>query len=233
MLDGPLPPLAIPATLHGSLLARLDRLAPVKEVAQIGAVIGREFGHELLAAVAPLDGAALDDALRQLVAAELVFRRGEPPEATYVFKHALVQDAAYASLLKSRRQELHARVVRALEEKFPEILATKPEMVARHYTAAGLAADAISYWLRAGQLALQRSAMKEAIAQLTQGLDLLPDLPAGPDRDRKGVDLQLALGNALIAAGAGAPGIARKYRGLRSCANEQGTGRSSWRRYTA
>jgi class 3 adenylate cyclase/predicted ATPase len=209
VLDGPLPPLAIPDTLQGSLLARLDRLAPVKEVAQVGAVIGREFGHELLAAVAPLEGAALEDALRQLVAAELVFRRGEPPEATYVFKHALVQDAAYASLLKSRRRQLHARVVRALEEKFPEVLATKPEMMAQHYTAAGLAADAISYWLRAGQLALQRSAMKEAIAQLTQGLNLLPDLPIGLDRDCKEVDLQLALGNALIAAGAGAPGIAQ------------------------
>jgi class 3 adenylate cyclase/tetratricopeptide (TPR) repeat protein len=211
VLDGPLPPLAIPDTLQGSLLARLDRLGPVREVAQVGAVIGREFGHELLAAVAPLEGAALDDALRQLAAAELVFRRGEPPEATYVFKHALVQDAAYASLLKSRRRELHARVVRALEEKFPDILAAKPEMAARHYTAAGLAADAISCWLRAGQLALQRSAMKEAIAQLTQGLELLPDLPVGPDRDRNGVDLHLALGNALIAAGTGAPGIARNY----------------------
>ena len=114
-LSGPLPPLAIPTTLHDSLMARLDRLAPVKEVAQIGAVIGREFSHELLAAVSPLSEDKLGDALDQLVNSELVFRRGAPPEATYSFKHALVQDAAYQSLLKSKRQQLHARIAEALE----------------------------------------------------------------------------------------------------------------------
>ena len=119
-LSGPLPPLAIPTTLHDSLMARLDRLAPVKEVAQIGAVIGREFSHELLAAVSPLPEDKLGEALDQLVASELVFRRGAPPEATYTFKHALVQDAAYQSLLKSKRQQLHARIAEALEEQFRE-----------------------------------------------------------------------------------------------------------------
>ena len=119
-LSGPLPPLAIPTTLHDSLMARLDRLAPVKEVAQIGAVIGREFSHELLAAVSALPEDKLGEALDQLVASELIFRRGVPPEATYSFKHALVQDAAYQSLLKSKRQQLHARIAQVLEERFPE-----------------------------------------------------------------------------------------------------------------
>ena len=137
-LAGPLPPLAIPTTLHDSLMARLDRLAPVKEVAQIGAVIGREFGHELLAAVSPLLRAELDAALDQLVSSELVFRRGAPPEATYTFKHALVQDAAYQSLLKSKRQQLHARIAHVLEERFSETARPEPEVLAQHLTEAGL-----------------------------------------------------------------------------------------------
>ena len=118
-LAGPLPPLAIPSSLHDSLMARLDRLSPVKEVAQIGAVIGREFSHELIAAVSPLPEDNLDEALDRLVASELVFRRGTPPDATYIFKHALVQDAAYQSLLKSRRQQLHARIAQVLGQHFP------------------------------------------------------------------------------------------------------------------
>jgi class 3 adenylate cyclase len=154
-LSGPLPPLAIPTTLHDSLMARLDRLAPVKEVAQTGAVIGREFSHELLAAVAPISANQLGDALEQLVSSELVFRRGAPPEATYTFKHALVQDAAYQSMLKSRRQQLHARIAEALEQQFPDISQTQPEALAQHLTEAGLAARAIPYWRRAGELAAQ------------------------------------------------------------------------------
>jgi predicted ATPase len=138
-LSGPLPPLAIPTTLHDSLMARLDRLAPVKEVAQIGAVIGRDFSYELLAAVAPMSANQLDEALEQLVNSELVFRRGMPPDATYSFKHALVQDAAYQSLLKSKRQQLHARIAEALEQEFPDVGETEPEVLARHLTDAGLA----------------------------------------------------------------------------------------------
>jgi predicted ATPase len=162
-LVGPLPPLAIPATLHDSLLARLDRLAPVKEVAQIGAVIGREFSHALLAAVADRRQVDLHSALDQLVQAELIFRRGSPPEATYSFKHALVQDAAYGTLLKPRRQHLHARIARVLEEQFAEQARAQPELLAHHFSQAGLSNEALSYWQRAGELASARSAQAEAV----------------------------------------------------------------------
>src|SRR6202011_1315104 len=127
-------PITIPATLRDALMARLDRFMPVKEVAQIGAAIGREFSHELIAAVAPMPEAQLDDALAQLSASGLAFRRGTPPQSSYVFKHALVQDAAYDSLLKSRRQELHAKVARAIETRFPNIKTTEPEVLAHHLT---------------------------------------------------------------------------------------------------
>ena len=176
-LAGPLPPLAIPSTLQDSLMARLDRLAPVKEVAQTAAAIGREFDHQLLAAVSSSSEKRLNDALDQLVAAELVFRRGAPPDATYTFKHALVQEAAYNSLLKSRRQHLHARIAQALEEKFPEVAANRPEVLARHLTDAGLTEKAVGYWHRAAQQAAERFAHKEAIAHLTRGLELLKSLP--------------------------------------------------------
>ena len=153
-LDGPLPPLAIPATLQDFLMARLDRLAPVKEIGQIGAAIGREFSYSLMREVVGRDETALKHALAQLEQAELVFRRGEPPEAIYSFKHALVRDAAYESLLKSRRQQLHGQIARTIEEKFPDIVASQPEIVARHFTEAGLVEPAIDYWLKAGHLAL-------------------------------------------------------------------------------
>ena len=179
-LAGPLPPLAIPSTLHDSLLARLDRLAPVKEIAQIGAVIGREFSHELLAAVADRSEAELQAALDQLVASELVFRRGVPPEATYSFKHALVQDTAYGTLLKSRRQQLHGRIAEVLEERFPETTKSQPELLAHHCTQAGLVDQAVTYWHNAAQLALARSAAAEAIDQLSRGLEILQSLPEGP-----------------------------------------------------
>jgi predicted ATPase len=192
-LAGPLPPLAIPATLQDSLLARLDRLAPVKEIAQIGAAIGREFSYALFAAVADRPEDQLRAALDQLVSSELVFRRGVPPEATYSFKHALVQDAAYGTLLKSRRQHLHARIVQVLEEQFAETVDTQPELLAQHYTAAGLYGQAVDYWHRAGQRALARSAMAEAVAQLSKGLELLDSLPGGPERQRRELGLQLAL----------------------------------------
>jgi predicted ATPase len=190
-LSGPLPPLAIPATLHDSLLARLDRLAPVKEIAQIGAVIGREFSHELLAAVADGTETDLGAALDQLVSSELVFCRGSPPDASYRFKHALVQDAAYGTLLKSRRQHLHARIAHVLETRFPEVGDNEPEVLARHLTEAGLSQQAIGYWQRAGQQALARSATTEAVAHLNTGLGLLVALPDGLERRRRELDLQL------------------------------------------
>ena len=153
VLDGPLPPLAIPTTLQASLVARLDRLGSVKDVAQIGAAIGREFSHELIAAVAALAPMDLDAALERLTASGLISRRGTPPDATYSFKHALVQDAAYATLLKSRRRQLHASIAKALVERFPAMAESLPEVVAQHFTEAGLASEAIGYWLKAGRLA--------------------------------------------------------------------------------
>ena len=158
-------------------MARLDRLAPVKEVAQIGACIGRVFHHRLLAAVTGSDDAQLEGDLQQLEKSELVFRRGVPPEATYTFKHALVQDAAYQSLLKSRRQQIHAIIASTLEAQFPEIAEAEPETLAHHYTAAGLAEQAVAYWLKAGQQALKRSANLEAMAHLGKGLELVAALP--------------------------------------------------------
>ena len=211
-LAGPLPPLAIPTTLHDSLMARLDRLAPVKEVAQIGAVIGREFSHELLAAVAPMSANQLADALEQLVSSELVFRRGHPPDAIYTFKHALVQDAAYQSLLKSKRQQLHARIAEVLEEQFPDVGDTQPEVLAQHLTEAGLAERAIPYWRRAGELAAGRSANLEAIAHLSKGLELVATLPDAPERDEEELALRLAIGGPLIATkGHPAPEVERTY----------------------
>ena len=199
VLAGPLPSLAIPATLHNSLMARLDRLAPVKEVAQIGACIGREFDHELLAAVVSMPEAELAAALDRLVAAELVFRRGLPPAATYVFKHALVRDAAYESLLKRRRQELHKRIATSIEARFPQLVELQPELVAHHFSEAGLAEKAIPYWLRAGRLAAARSANLEAIAHLRSGLECAQALDPGAPRSRIELSLQLALSGPLSA----------------------------------
>ena len=169
VLERPLPHLAIPTTLQASLMARLDRLAPVREVAQIGAVAGRDFHYELLNAVAGLPREILEEALEQLVRSELIFRRGEIPHAIYTFKHALVRDAAYASLLKSRRAHLHAAIANALEQQFPEIAQTQPETLAHHLTEAGLIEKAIGYWLQAGKNAALRSANLEAIAHLRAG----------------------------------------------------------------
>jgi class 3 adenylate cyclase/predicted ATPase len=198
-LDGPLPPLAIPATLHDSLMARLDRLAPVKEIGQIGAAIGREFSYSLLRALVGRDETALKDALAQLEEAELVFRRGEPPEAVYSFKHALVRDAAYESLLKSRRQQLHGQIARTLEKRFSDVVASEPEIVARHFTEAGLVDSAINYWLRAGNLALSHSANAEAVKHLRQGIELTRSLASSPERVRNELDFYLALGPAMAA----------------------------------
>jgi class 3 adenylate cyclase/predicted ATPase len=218
-LIGPLPPLAIPSTLHDSLLARLDHLAPVKELAQIGAAIGREFSHALLAAVADRPETELQAALDRLVSSELVFHRGTPPETIYSFKHALVQDAAYGTLLKSRRQQLHARIARVLEERFPETVGAQPELLAQHYTAAGLHDQAVDYWHRAGQRASERSADLEAIAHLTKGLKLARTLPDPTQAARQELKLLVALGEPLVAArGFGAPEVGTTYtRALELC----------------
>ena len=198
-LDGALPPLAIPTTLHDSLMARLDRLAPVREVAQIGAAIGREFSYPLLSAVAQQPDDRLKEALDQLLRSELVFGRGELPDAVYTFKHALVQEAAYASLLRERRRTLHARIAQALEGEFPEVAETQPELVAHHYAAAGLPAPAIDYYRRAAERAMAASANAEAIAHLTRGLELIGSLPESPERISREIDFRLALGPPLTA----------------------------------
>jgi class 3 adenylate cyclase/predicted ATPase len=196
---GPLPRLAIPTTLHDSLMARLDRLSPIKEVAQIGAAIGREFTYHLLAAVAPISGVALRSALEQLTRAGLIFGRGEPPGSTYIFKHALLQDAAYTSLLRERRQELHRRIADALEHQFAELAETQPQLMAHHLAQAGLTEFAINYLRKAGQRANESSANAEAIGHLKLALELLQSLPDGPEHKRKALELQAMLAQAMIA----------------------------------
>ena len=196
-LHGPLPPLAIPATLHDALLARLDRLAAAKVVAQLGATIGRTFAYDVVQAVAPLDAATLQAALAQLVEAEVVAQRGLLPQATYTFKHALIQDAAYQSLLRSTRQQYHQRIAQVLAEHFPETAETQPEVLAQHYTAAGLHAQALPYWQRAGQRALERSAYREAVASFERALEAVPHLPQNRTTMEQAVDLRLALRTAL------------------------------------
>jgi predicted ATPase/class 3 adenylate cyclase len=225
-LAGPLPPLAIPTTLHDSLMARLDRRASVKEIAQIGAALGREFSHTLLAAVADLPEAELQSALEQLVTAELVFRRGAPPDTTYSFKHTLVQDTAYQSLLKSKRQHLHARIAEALEQGFPQTAEAHPELLAHHFTQAGLVETAVDYWYEAGRQAIARAAMAEAVARLRMGLELLQGRPEGPVRDRQDLDLQVSLGTALVAVkGYSAPETGAVYtRALELCKRMGDTG---------
>jgi class 3 adenylate cyclase/tetratricopeptide (TPR) repeat protein len=196
-LNSPLPPLAIPATLQDSLMARLDRLAPVKEVAQIGAAIGRDFSYTLLRCVAGRDDLSLSAALGQLEEAELLLRRGTPPDASYSFKHALVQEAAYESLLKSRRQLLHKQIGEVLRDKFPVIAETEPEVVAYHFTEAGLSAVALAWWHKAGQQALKRSAYSEAIAHLGKAVAIADELPAERCATMNRLDLQIAYGRAL------------------------------------
>lgn len=219
VLQHSLPSLAIPTTLHASLMARLDRLAPVREVAQIGAVIGREFSYELLSAVAGLPKSKLDEALEQLTRSELIFCRGAPPQAIYSFKHALVRDAAYESLLKSRRAQLHAALADAFEQKFREVADAQPEIVAHHLAEAGLIERAVRYWLQAGTQAAQRSAHVEAIAHLQKGLDALRALPSGSDRDRRELDFVMAMGPCLIATQgpAGSDAAAKFARARQLC----------------
>jgi class 3 adenylate cyclase/tetratricopeptide (TPR) repeat protein len=209
-------PAAIPTTLHASLLARLDRLAPTREVAQIAAALGRRFSYELISAVAAMPQQRLDDALAQLVSAELIFQRGTVPTAEYTFKHALVQDAAYSTLLRGRRQHLHARITATLEGQFPDTVAAQPALLAQHSVEAGLIEKAVNYRLIAGRQAVKRSAMADAESQLRKGLDLMTSLPEGPQSQQHELDLQMALGVALHATqGFGGPALGKTLKRTR------------------
>ncbi len=204
--------LAIPATLQDSLAARLDALGPVKEVAQLAACLGRELSFELLLAVSPLKDSELEAMLARAVAAELFYQRGTPPEALYWFKHSLVQEAAYQSLLKSTRQRHHKRIAETLEQRFPEIVETRPELVAHHRTEAGETELAVGSWQRAGQRAIERSAHKEAVRHLGKSLDLLLTLPETLERSGRELGFQMLLGLGSAAAeGYGAPGAGRAF----------------------
>jgi class 3 adenylate cyclase/tetratricopeptide (TPR) repeat protein len=196
-LAGALSSIAIPATLQDSLMARLDRLVTARGVAQYAAVMGRQFSYELLHAVSQLNERTLQDELHRLVEAELVYQRGLPPQATYTFKHALITDVAYQSLLKSTRQQYHQRIAQVLEEHFPETVENQPELLAHHYTEAGQNERAVSYWQRAGEQASTRSAYVEALAQLHKGLDLLQRLHTSAGRDRQELALRLMLAESL------------------------------------
>jgi predicted ATPase len=230
-LTGPVPPLAIPTTLHDSLMARLDRLASMKGMVQLGATLGREFSYELLQAVSPWDEDTLQRGLHQLVEAEFLYQRGLPPQATYRFKHALVQDAAYQSLLKSTRQQSHQRIAQVLAEQFPETAETQPELLAHHYTEAGLNAQAVLYWQRAGRRALARSAYLEAISHLTKGLEVLQILPDTAERTQRELDLQTTLGLALVATkGRAAPEVGTVYARARELCHQVGGGASALHR---
>ena len=194
----PPPALEVPASLHASLMARLDQLGPAKEVAQIGAAIGREFSRALLAAVVRKPEEELNSALDRLLAAGLVFRQGVPPDTSYLFKHALVQDAAHGTLLREPRRALHARIAETLESQFADIVERQPELLARHCTEAGLIEKAAHLWGKAGQRSLDRSALLEAIEHITRALDQIEDLPATPALRREQIKLQVALLTPLI-----------------------------------
>jgi class 3 adenylate cyclase/predicted ATPase len=222
-LIGSFSTVAIPATLQDSLMARLDRLVTAKAVAQYAAVIGRQFSYELLQAVSQVDALTLQRELGRLVEAEIVYRRGVPPQATYTFKHALIQDAAYQSLLKSTRQQYQQRIAQVLEAQFPETAAAAPELLAYHYTEAGLAEQAVGYWQKAGQSAVQHSAHMEAISHLTTGLALLQTLPNTPHRMHQELDFQTLLGTALLATkGYAAPEVEAVYERARTLCQHVG-----------
>jgi len=222
-LTGPLPPLAIPTTLHDSLMARVDKLATVKEVLQVGATLGQEFTYNVLRAVAALDEDTLQSELSRLVEAELLYQSGFPPQARYIFKHALIRDAAYQQMLRSKRQQVHQTIAQVLEREFVETTATQPELVAYHYTEAGLREHAIPYWQRAGRRAIERSANIEAVGHLTQGIALLKQLAETPARLQHELEFQTALGTALMATrGYAAPEVEQTYSRARELCQQVG-----------
>jgi TOMM system kinase/cyclase fusion protein len=215
-LSGSLSAFAIPTTLQDSLMSRLDRLMTGKVITQLGATIGRQFSYALLQAVAQLDEMRLQHGLGRLVEAEIVYQRGVLPQATYTFKHALIQDAAYESLLKSTRQQYHQRIAQVLEAQFPETAENQPELLAHHYTEAGLLTQAVVYWQQAAQRAIERSAYVEAISHLRTGLQWLQTLPETPERTRREVNMYIALGASLLATkGYAAPEVEQTYRDAR------------------
>jgi len=217
----PLPEVVIPETLHDSLMARLDGLGAWKEVARTAAVIGRQFSYKLLSAVLPQGETGLDEALRQLTDAELIVGCKEPPVATYMFKHALVRDTAYASLVRAKRKALHARLARILEEQFPETAEKEPEVLARHYTGAALVEPAVRYWQKAGEHSLKRCANAEAISHFNKSLELLMTLPANPLRNQQELDLQVSLGATYTATnGFGAPEVEVAYLRARNLSQQ-------------
>jgi len=223
-LDRALPPFAIPTSLHDSLMARLDRLASVRLVAQIGAAIGRQFPYALLRAVSRLPEDELQTSLARLVASELVFQRGTPPDAVYAFKHTLVQDAAHGSLLRGTRQQLHARIAEALETHSPDMMEDQPELFARHYAEAGLVEKSVACWGKAGRRSAARSAMAEAAAQLQKGLDQLTLLPDTPERQRQKLEFWCALGAVLTTIkGYAAPETGRAYAQARELWEQLGS----------
>jgi TolB-like protein/predicted ATPase/class 3 adenylate cyclase/Flp pilus assembly protein TadD len=224
VLSRALQPLAIPATLQASLMARLDRLVSVRHMAQIGATIGRQFSYALVRAVSRLPEDELQAALGQLVASELVFQRGLPPEAVYSFKHALVQDAAHGSLLRNARQQLHAQIANALETHSPEIIESQPELLAQHYAEAGLVEKAIAFWGKAGHRSVARSAMAEAAAQFQKGLVQLALLPDIPERRQKELEFSSALGAVLnVVKGSAAPETGQAYARARELWEQLGS----------
>ena len=222
-LTGMLPAMAIPATLQDSLMARLDQLVTAKGVAQYASVIGRQFSYELLQAVSQFDEATLQRELNRLVEAELIYQRGLPPQAIYTFKHALIQNTAYESLLRSTRQGYHRRIAEVLTERFPETTENQPELLAYHYTEASLNEQAVNYWYKAGQQAAQRSAYVETIAHLKQGLELLKALPDTPERIRQELTMQTTLGPALVATqGYAVPEVGHAYARARELCQQIG-----------
>ena len=224
VLDGALPPFAIPTSLHDSLMARLDRLASVRLVAQAGAAIGREFPYSLLHTVSRLPEDELQAALDRLVASELVFQRGKPPDAVYAFKHALVQDAVHGSLLRNSRQQLHAQIAEALETHSPELIDNHPELFAQHYAEAGLVEKAVVYWGKAGGKSVARSAMAEAAAQLQKGLNQLLLLPDTLERQRQELEFRASLGAVLIGLkGQAAPETGSAYARARELWEQLGS----------
>jgi predicted ATPase len=208
---GPASEVSIPSTLNDSLMARLDRLGSAREIAQIGACIGREFPYSLVLAVSSARSEQVDEALRDLETEQLIYRRGDPPQARYTFKHALIRDAAAGSLLRQDRGEIHRRIAAALEAT-AEARDNQPELLAHHYSEAGAAEEAATYWLRAAQRASRQQAYREAIAHVMAGLELLHQLPEGTERDRREIDFQMVLGSAsLLSKGYGAAEAEHAY----------------------